>query len=202
MSSTTLSNLSKISNSFTQEQRNTALDSLFQGNWYNLILSVKSHSEPYPEPSWSWPIRLEPIKALKIIQDDTNLIYENTVIIDIMSMISVILKCSTQSSPKIQAILKVSSKFMNTNNDTVQIIASRIDFLIFLKTHIGTSLLPLFSLKIFEFFFLKSLKRIIQQTFKILKTNEWLKEISDNNIFQSVITLLSQVVTQRNGYRF
>ena len=98
-------------------------------------------------------IRLEPIKALKIIQDDTNLIYENTVIIDIMSMISVILKCSTQSSPKIQAILKVSSKFMNTNNDTVQIIASRIDFLIFLKTHIGTSLLPLFSLKIFEFFF-------------------------------------------------
>ena len=68
------------------------------------------------------------LKALKIIQDDTNLIYENTVIIDIMSMISVILKCSTQSSPKIQAILKVSSKFMNTNNDTVQIIASRIDF--------------------------------------------------------------------------
>ena len=68
------------------------------------------------------------MKALKIIQDDTNLIYENTVIIDIMSMISVILKCSTQSSPKIQAILKVSSKFMNTNNDTVQIIASRIDF--------------------------------------------------------------------------
>ena len=43
-------------------------------------------------------------------------------------MISVILKGSTQSSPKIQAILKVSSKFMNTNNDTVQIIASRIDF--------------------------------------------------------------------------
>ena len=31
MSSSTLSNLSKISNSFTQEQRNTALDSLFQG---------------------------------------------------------------------------------------------------------------------------------------------------------------------------
>ena len=43
-------------------------------------------------------------------------------------MISVILKGSTHSSPKIQAILKVSSKFMNTNNDTVQIIASRIDF--------------------------------------------------------------------------
>ena len=31
MSSTTLSNLSKISNSLTQEQRNTALDSLFKG---------------------------------------------------------------------------------------------------------------------------------------------------------------------------
>ena len=31
MSSSTLSNLSKISNSFSQEQRNTALDSLFQG---------------------------------------------------------------------------------------------------------------------------------------------------------------------------
>ena len=83
--------------------------------------------------------RLEPIKALKIIQDDTNLIYENTVIIDIMSMISVILKCSTQSSPKIQAILKVSSKFMNTNNDTVQIIASRHDFRLIIYTHLKRS---------------------------------------------------------------
>ena len=85
------------------------------------------------------------MKALKIIQDDTNLIYENTVIIDIMSMISVILKCSTQSSPKIQAILKVSSKFMNTNNDTVQIIASRIDF----TSHIPSNLYPLHGNDIF-----------------------------------------------------
>ena len=46
MSSTTLSNLSKISNSFTQEQRNTALDSLFQGNWYNLMPTLKCHLEP------------------------------------------------------------------------------------------------------------------------------------------------------------
>ena len=60
---------------------------------------------------------------------------------------------------------------------------------------------PFIFVEIFECFF-EIVKRIIQQTFKILKTNEWLKEISDNNIFQSVITLLSQVVTQRNGYRF
>ena len=107
-------------------------------------------------------------------------------------MISVILKCSTQSSPKIQAILKVSSKFMNTNNDTVQIIASRIDF----TSHIPSNFYPLHGNDIFS----KIEIRIIQQTFKILKTNEWLKEISDNNIFQSVTTLLSQVVTARNGF--
>ena len=65
---------------------------------------------------------------------------------------------------KVENILKLSSFFVNANNDTVQIITSR----------------------------------IIQQSHKILTTAQWLKDISDNNIFQSIITILSQVATTRN----
>ena len=73
---------------------------------------------------------------------------------------------SVAVAQKMENILKLTSRFINANNDTVQIIVSR----------------------------------IIQQTHKILKTAVWLKVISDNNIFQSIITILSNIATKRKQF--
>ena len=106
---------------------------------------------------------------LKYTEGDSILIHDSNLVVDILSMVSCVLTNINTSSidaavgVKIENILKLTSGFINANNDTVQIIVSR----------------------------------ILQQTHKILKTPIWLKIISDNNIFQSIITIISAVATKR-----
>ena len=106
-------------------------------------------------------------KSLEIIHSDPGLAGDGTILVDILSMLSIVLSATSSSDTSTQKvvrrILTRASGFINTANDTVQILSAS----------------------------------IIQQTFKILKTTDWLNVISDNNIFQAIITLLAQVATSR-----